>query len=121
MTVCMAQDTMTAVWGDVRTGKLNVWFQRIALKTGTHTGVQNIVNESLPAVDVYPNPATNDLTISGIGIMAAAIYDNTGKLIMQQKASAGKVILNVSRIPQADYFILISTQLGNVTRQFTKL
>jgi hypothetical protein len=121
MTVCMAQDTLTAVWGDVRTGKLNIWFERTAVKTGSHSGVRNIVNETLPDVDIYPSPAKSNITISGTAIISVAIYDISGKKIMDRNVFADKTVLNISSLPKADYIILINTQFGTVPRRFTKL
>ena len=59
LNVAMAQDTLSAVWGDVRTGVLNIWFDRCAMSSGSHVGIQNIVSEKVPQVSIFPDPADN--------------------------------------------------------------
>jgi hypothetical protein len=42
MCVAVENDTLNAVWGDTRNGKLNIWFQRMSLQNGTVNSIQNI-------------------------------------------------------------------------------
>ncbi len=42
MCVAVENDTLNAVWGDTRNGKLNIYFQRMSLQSGSVTTVTNI-------------------------------------------------------------------------------
>ena len=55
MNITMNADTLYAVWGDVRTSKLNIWFAKTSLLTGV-TGVQLLSTEQIPQIKIYPNP-----------------------------------------------------------------
>ncbi len=42
MCVAVENDTLNAVWGDTRSGKLNIYFQRMSLQSGSVTSISNI-------------------------------------------------------------------------------
>jgi hypothetical protein len=118
MNVVMAQDTLSAVWGDVRTGVLNIWFNRMAVN-GPTTGIKKLVSEKAPEIELYPNPSGNSITIKAGGLQQLAVYDATGKLVLQQTATKEKT-LNVSHLKAGNYFVVITTKSGVVTEQFEK-
>jgi hypothetical protein len=117
MNVAMAQDTLSAVWGDVRTGTLNIWFSRRAMRTGVTTMVKNIVSEQLPDVNIYPNPGSQYLTIEGKGITNIVLTDIMGKTVLTKKLDGTRSVLDVSGITAGEYVAVISTQDGMVTRK----
>lgn len=119
MNVVMAQDTVSAVWGDVRTGVLNIWFNRMAVN-GPSTGIKKLVNEKAPGVDIYPNPSGNAITIKGEDMLTVTVYDVTGKLLLQQKAVKDKAVINIAHFKAGAYFAVISTKRGVVTERFEK-
>ena len=84
MCVTMANDTLNAAWGDVRTGHLNIYFSRVALKHNNSTSVQNIVHEELPKLKIYPNPCKDKLSVVGIQFSEKSkieLFDIAGKKI----------------------------------------
>lgn len=119
MNVVMAQDTVSAVWGDVRTGVLNIWFNRMAVN-GPSTGIKKLVNEKAPGIDIYPNPSGNAITIKGEDILTVTVYDVTGKLLLQQKAVKEKAVINIAHLKAGAYFAVISTKNGMVTERFER-
>ncbi|MBP7808710.1 MAG: T9SS type A sorting domain-containing protein [Bacteroidia bacterium] len=60
----LVNDTIYATWGDVRTGKLNIYFAKTSIATGL--GLEPILlnGEDAPSVLVYPNPTSDKLKIS---------------------------------------------------------
>lgn len=75
----------------------------------------------LPAIDfnIYPNPAKNYLSISGLNENAdVAIYDLTSKLIFNNKVSNNQI--NVSNFQNGIFIIKIETAKGIVTKKFVK-
>ena len=42
MCVVLVNDTLNAVWGDTRNGKLNIWFQRMSLQSGVLNSIINL-------------------------------------------------------------------------------
>ena len=57
-------------------------------------------------LQVYPNPTTNQLTISGLPINSKfQLTDLTGNVLMTQKASGSSTTINLSEFPKGIYFI----------------
>lgn len=113
MNVVMAQDTLSAAWGDVRSGALNIWFSRRHVTSGT-SSIQQIVTEPLPVVYIYPNPATNTITVSGENLEAVTLYDATGRRVLQQTIKNNEAILDISLLPHGVYTAHVRTGLGIV-------
>jgi hypothetical protein len=42
MCVVLVNDTLNAVWGDTRNGKLDIWFQRMSIQNGVLNSVINL-------------------------------------------------------------------------------
>ena len=117
MNVAMAQDTLSAVWGDVRTGALNIWFARRAMRTGVTTVVKSIANEQLPGVNIYPNPGNQVITIDGVGMTSLVLSDIAGRVVLKKKIDDQKYKLDVSGIAPGEYIAEINTQNGMIIRK----
>ena len=123
MNVAMAQDTLSAVWGDVRTGVLNIWFARKYLHVTdtstdtTSTLVKSIASELLPDVQIYPNPASEQITVEGRGITNIVLSDMTGKMVLDRKASSKKCLLDISGLAPGIYIAEVTTQFGIVDQK----
>ena len=117
MNVAMAQDTLSAVWGDVRTGALNIWFSRRAMRTGVTTMVKNIVSEQLPGINIYPNPGSQHLTIEGAGMTNIVLNDLSGRTVLSKKIDGQKYILDVSSIIPGEYIAVVDTRNGVVSKK----
>jgi hypothetical protein len=116
MNVAMAQDTMSAVWGDVRTGVLNIWFERRAMRTGVTTIIKSIVNEKIPEVNIYPNPVSKYLTVEGDGIINLTLCDLSGRQVLQKPISSSKTVLDVSGVTVGVYVVVVNTENGKVSK-----
>ncbi len=119
MNVAMAQDTMSAVWGDVRTGALNIWFTRKNLSNGA-SSIQQLVGEQLPVVNLYPNPATGNITVAGEQLETIALYDLTGEKVLAQSIKHNRANIDIAALPAGTYIAHIQTALGVVTTQLVK-
>ncbi len=67
---------------------------------------------------IYPNPASDNLTIKLDSEKAStiAIYSMTGQLVKQQNATSSKINMDVSNLPNGNYIVAIA-QDGNYARQ----
>ena len=120
MGVVMAHDTLSAVWGDVRTGVLNIWFNRMAVHDPANTGIRKLISEQLPDVELYPNPSGNFITIKAEGMVMVKLFDIAGKQVLQQKGGKDKTTINIAHLLPGEYYALISTSRGEVTEKFVK-
>ena len=75
-------------------------------------------------IKLYPNPATNELTISLLDPTEADIrvYDLLGKLMIYEANQfvANSHRLDVSSLMSGTYFIRINSEYGTVTKKFIK-
>lgn len=82
------------------------------------------VNEVRTGNDIviYPNPAKEQLTITGTSLMAIAVMNAIGQVLIAQKNyNSNKAIVNVSSLAAGVYFIRVSDKNGNVvTKRFVK-
>jgi len=84
-------------------------------------GYQSISENNDPGTEilVFPNPAYEEINISGITCPAlVAVYDISGKLLISQDIS--KPVLNIGSLQTGMYFLEIRTEKDDVVRRFLK-
>ena len=115
MCVRFANDTINAVWGDTRTGKLNIWFARISAK-GTPVSIHNLSTESKTSVFLYPNPFRSNLTISGTNLDQVDIYDQTGKFLLHFSSPTRdkQFSIDLGFLKKGIYLFRIRTNEGDI-------
>jgi hypothetical protein len=83
------------------------------LKRPSYAGINEIVNSSSSIV--YPNPATNELTIvnkvASTGYVA--VMDITGRELCKSAYSGTTIQLNTAELSNGVYFYLLSDKAGN--------
>jgi hypothetical protein len=80
-------------------------------------------NQIENTVLIYPNPATDDITVEIPDFSrdaAISIYNIQGKLIMQQQMSQVRSNVDISGLSQGLYMIKLITPEGIVTKKFIK-
>ena len=85
---------------------------------GNMTGIEpNELQEELIAI--YPNPATNTLSIDGLEAYATTeVYDISGKLLLNKTLNSQTI--DISSLANGLYFIKLTTKKGSVVRKFVK-
>jgi hypothetical protein len=72
----------------------------------------------------YPNPAANTLSVvcgASTSESSIAIYDLTGRSVIQQSFAKQAIDIDVSTFPKAQYIIKLTNSAGNCVTRFTKL
>ena len=79
------------------------------------------INENeLFAVNLYPNPTSDRLTINSEDqILGIKIIDVAGKIILETKDAPSSI--DISQFINGVYFVLIETEKGTVTKRFIKI
>ncbi len=112
----LVNDTIYAAWGDVRTGKLNIYFAKTSITSGVGIKPYIINNEDALQVFTYPNPASDKLFLkfNNDNLLSAdlSIYDVLGKMILSKKADNNKTvsIIDVSVLKEGTYFIRVENE-----------
>ncbi|RYD97127.1 MAG: T9SS type A sorting domain-containing protein [Sphingobacteriales bacterium] len=90
------------------------------LKQTDHNGsyayseVQMIAIVKTATIDIYPNPATDRLSLSGLkGNETIFIYDVSGKLILHVKAESALVHISLNNLAEGMYHINITDEEGS--------
>lgn len=111
-------DTLYSVWGDTRNGKMNIYFAKTIVSTNTNAGT-NLLDGEEPKWTFYPNPATEELSVSFSEINAKdviEIYDETGRKINTLPVTSKTLKLNTGNLQSGLYFI----KAKNEIRRFVK-
>ncbi|MBK7946612.1 MAG: T9SS type A sorting domain-containing protein [Flavobacteriales bacterium] len=89
------------------------------------------ITESLPtsvvtlpadAFTISPNPAADQITITGAGQgerLTAVVLDGAGRMVKREAISDGRI--NVSTLPQGAYVLQLTGENGVWKQPFTKL
>lgn len=118
MNVAMQNDTLYAVWGDVRTGILQIWFAKKSLITGM-TSVEPLVTEQIPQVNFYPNPATEIIQIQAVDLLKTEIVDLNGKIVFVSSQPNLNTI-TMHKFNSGIYLIRFYTKQGLVEKKLIK-
>ncbi len=122
MCVSMINDTVYAVWGDVRNTKLNIWFERIDLSSGG-TFVQDL-NPNQDPISIFPNPTKNKVIIdfnnNDLHQANIELLSIDGKKIMTINNLNPLQELNLSEISVGYYLLRFNNKRGNQTIKLKK-
>jgi len=121
MCIKLINDTLNAVWGDTRDGKLNIWFQQMNMQ-GTVISARQLASEDIPCVSVYPNPAVNTISIVAINLKRVIVYDQLGKQVLMAINSKKheNIVLDLTNLSTGSYFAQIVTSAGIKTEKIIK-
>ncbi|MFN5415594.1 MAG: T9SS type A sorting domain-containing protein [Flavobacteriia bacterium] len=112
----LENDTISAVWGNTRDGSLDIWFSRIAARTGNINQVNLIESES-KVLSVYPSPTTGIFNIKfegNIDIQKIEIQSIDGKTIYSSKNPTKTIDLSKEK---AGIYYLFVTNQGKIYRK----
>lgn len=86
------------------------------------TDVRNAVG-SVATFNLYPNPATTELTITTGGLPEATLImsNSMGSVVMQKDLSATQTLLNIKALPAGIYYIKLVGAGFSEVRRFVKL
>jgi len=112
----LENDTISAVWGNTRDGSLDIWFSRIAARTGTINHVNLIESES-KVLSIFPSPTTGIFNIELEGkndIQKIEIESIDGKTVFSSKHTNKTIDLSKEK---AGIYYLYVTSEGKIYRK----
>jgi hypothetical protein len=84
----------------------------------------SIDSETVSQLNIYPNPATDNITIEfpvfGINDKTIEILDLNGKIVATTQFSSFKVNVDISGLSNGVYFLRLSCEEGLITKKFIK-
>jgi len=94
---------------------------RGVFRTSTFLGINEVKDQLESSLNVYPNPATEMITIQtdaiAEGSVSAQLLDMSGRLVREVKGTAGesKVSMNVSDLNAGSYVVVVNHSSGAKT------
>ncbi len=115
MNVQFRGDTLYALWGDVRTGTLNIFLNKTNIING-NSSTTEVYNEQ-NILSVYPNPAQNEITITSFEQATnVELYSIDGVFI--QKIEQKK--LDIQQLKSGKYLIKFTYKNQQYSTKFVK-
>lgn len=119
MNVQFLNDTVYAVWGDVRTGSLSIYLNKTAIGSGT-TSVTTIFQETTSEPVIYPNPSSEMIRLTTPAKTERyTIYDQHGKPVFKGKKFPPEG-LDIHRLSNGTYTLLLETKEWQRSTTFIK-
>ncbi len=78
----------------------------------------NTVSGKTEQVQLFPNPAQNTITVSGVEILSATITDVTGRVVKNINATGNTI--NIAELNKGVYFLQMVSNEGLRTQRFVK-
>ena len=126
MSLTAYEDTVFAVWGDVRSGKLNIYFVKTAVNLPISTEPVLIASEMLPLIQAFPNPASENIRLvfpeMTVEESVMEIFDISGKNIFNQPilAKVCEIELNILSFASGKYFVKMYSKNRNWSGSFIR-
>jgi hypothetical protein len=112
-------DSVCAAWGDVRSGKLNIYFAKAY--DSLATGLTLINSEDLPGINVFPNPATSSIHVilsSADSDATLSIIDQTGKNVFQKYNPLKNELIDSHNLANGEYIIVFQSGEYSIRKKF---
>ena len=108
--------SMTVKASDAK-GNVSIASEALQVKTSDNIGIE----ETKKCVKIYPNPVSNFIKVSDIATGSLiSVYDINGTLIIQGKATADLMMINLETLPAGLYLIQIENAGEAETKTFIK-
>jgi hypothetical protein len=119
MNVQFLNDTIYAVWGDVRTGNLSIYLNKIAVASGT-SSISTITKEELTPTAVYPNPANEHIRLLHyFKSDRYVIYDRTGRPVLKGRKFPEEGA-DIRKLAPGSYTLILENGEWQLTTSFIK-
>ncbi len=118
MSCVYSADTLYTVWGDTRSGSMNIYFAKTIASIDSTVGITQLEGNQ-PQWSIYPNPATDIVNIdlnSEIMGKEISVYDIAGRKIYSAPAQSTHLAISSRSWAAGTYFI----KAGNGIKQFEK-
>lgn len=83
------------------------------LKNYVGLGEQDKSKSENSAISIYPNPADNQITVSGAEALDKKLFDSTGRLLLKTQQST----INISDLSSGIYFLIIDNNTYKVIKK----
>ena len=119
MSCAYQTDTLYTVWGDTRSGKMNIYFAKTIVSIDSTVGVVQLEGDK-PQWRVYPNPVVSVLNVditAPITGKEISVFDATGRKVSSTAITSTHFQVSTSSWARGAYFIRIGNEIKRVIKQ----
>lgn len=112
-------DTLCAVWGDTRNGKMNIYFSKTIVSSNTTIGITFIEGDE-PLWKLYPIPTTDYMNVTLLNNQMGKeifVYDAAGKKIVNQTITNPSIKINTQNFAKGIYYLKIENEIRNFVKE----
>jgi Secretion system C-terminal sorting domain len=112
-------DTLYTVWGDTRTGSMNIFFAKTIASIDSTVGITQLQGNS-SQINIYPNPTTTVFNIDVASDMVGkeiAAFDVSGKKIYTGGVQSQHTQLSTLNWASGTYFIKVGNSIKLAEKQ----
>lgn len=111
-------DTVHAVWGDVRTGTINIFYNKLIVSQQT-SNIKSISEEDWRFKVLYPNPAKETINIDEeLTGSTFIVFNEQGQKVRTGRIEKSQI--NVVGLDQGQYFLVVKNKKGEYGFRFLK-
>ncbi len=120
MNVKFVNDTIYAVWGDVRSGSLKIYLNRYAAITGT-SELFEVASELLPVLNIYPNPTQDIINWQKEIVADSYVIYSTNGTIIKECFELKENSISVKHLPNGNYYLVLKNKKTTLVASFKKI
>ena len=112
-------DTLYTVWGDTRSGKMNIYFAKTIVSIDSTVSVVQLEGDA-PQWRVYPNPVVSVLNVDITAPLKAkefSVFDATGRRISTSPIISLHFQIATSSWASGTYYLRIGNEIKRVVKQ----
>lgn len=111
MGIALQNDVIHATWGDPRSGRLNVWYQKMSID-GVISSTQDL--STTLEFSFYPNPSSTQIEIQGENMSKVELINTLGQTISSvQTEQKENLQIDISELSPGTYYLHVQDNKGN--------
>ncbi len=119
MSCAYQADTLYTVWGDNRSGRMNIYFAKTIASSNMNVGITLLDGEAALRWDLFPNPTLGNLTVSVDAALVGKeiqVLSTRGEVLSLVRIEQTEFQLNTVSLLPGVYFLRIGEELRKFIR-----
>ncbi|MBL7909868.1 MAG: T9SS type A sorting domain-containing protein [Bacteroidia bacterium] len=94
----------------------------ITQNVSTCTGIEKNSIYGNETISIYPNPTSNNITISGVqNVTKIELINSIGQIVFTENSvNATNSVIDLNQLPTGIYFVQLQTEQGSITKKIIK-
>ena len=122
MSCVYSGDTLNTVWGDSRSGKMNIYYAKTIAGSNTNIGL-TLLEEMDSKIKIFPNPSQGNITVEIAPTMIGNeiyLFDANGNKVRSFRASQKLNQLDIALLSPGVWYLSIKDNMQDNSLKFIK-